>query len=57
MQVLDYLGANAVMCTQLIQLLQALAVTLPGQLLLTMSGSTRAAAKSVKPASSPSAEK
>ncbi|KAH8641632.1 hypothetical protein IG631_04573 [Alternaria alternata] len=42
MQVRDYLGA---MCTQLIQLLQALAVTLPGQLLLTMSGSTRAAAK------------
>jgi hypothetical protein len=57
MQVLDYLGANTVMCTQLIQLLQALAVTLPDQLLLTMSGSTRAAAKQVKPASSPSAEK
>jgi hypothetical protein len=45
MQVLDYVGANAVMCAQLIQLLQALAVTLSGQLLLTMSGSTRAAAK------------
>jgi hypothetical protein len=45
MQVLNYPGANSVLCTQLIQLLQALAVTFPGQLLLTMSGSTRAAAK------------